>query len=684
MIRDHFTMADARSGIFLSYASQDAEAAQRICEALRVAGIEVFFDRSELRGGDAWDHKIRKQIRECGLFLPIISKSTQARAEGYFRLEWRLADQRTHMMGRSRTFLVPVCVDNTREVDADVPDSFSQAQWTRLADGRPPPEFVDRIQSLLSSETVPVDGLAAPAAPLRVSIAASPASARRPWIAALLAIIGLVVVAIGYGALNRFVLSRGAVAAAFKPQSHSIAVLPFVNMSGDKEQDYFSDGLTEELLNALARINELQVAARTSAFSFKDKDVNAGSVARQLNVASILEGSVRRSGHTVRITAQLINGATGFHLWSETYDRDLGDVLKLQTDIANAVAGALKITLLENVTVKTELGGTHNPAAFDAYLRGLKLARLAMSTTPMDCRGPIDAFSEAIARDADYALAYANRAVITWACATNSPDWLSQQQPGQKTVRADAERAIALAPSLAEGYVALSELEQGLLQFGASDRACARARELAPGSTQVLNRCSLLAAYFGQAETAISGARHAVALDPLDPLSHRILGDTLRFARRYDEAISAYQASIAIDPGHAAEAYGLRGLSFYSAGDLPAARSSCEANPDNYRSRICLALVYHGLGREADASTVFEKLRQFAGEASAYQYAEITAQWGERQMALKWLEKALQLRDPGMTYTKTDPLLDPLREEPRFQAVLKELNFPSDPTVPRG
>jgi TolB-like protein/tetratricopeptide (TPR) repeat protein len=675
-------MADGKSAIFLSYASQDAEAAQRICDALRAAGIEVFFDQSELRGGDAWDHKIRKQVRECELFLPIISKNTQARAEGYFRLEWRLADQRTHMMGRSRAFLVPVCVDDTREVDADVPDSFSEAQWTRLAGGQPPREFVERIQSLLSSEAFPADGSPAPAAPLRAAVSVRPAIARGPWKAALIAIIGIIVVAIGYGALNRLVQSRGPVADAFKPPTHSVAVLPFVNMSGDKEQDYFSDGLTEELLNALARINELQVAARTSAFSFKDKDVNVGSIAR--NVASILEGSVRRSGHTVRITAQLINGATGFHLWSETYDQDLGDVLKLQTDIANAVAGALKVTLLESVTLKTELGGTHDPVAFDAYLRGLKLTRIAMSATPMDCRGPIDAFSEAIAHDAEYALAYANRAVITWACATNSPDWLSQQQPGQKTVRADAERAVALAPNLAEGYVALSELEQGLLHFGASDRACARARELAPGSTQVLNRCSLLAAYFGQAETAISGARHAVALDPLDPLSHRILGDTLRFARRYGEAISAYQASIAIDPGHAAEAYGLRGLTFYSAGDLPLAGSSCEVNRDNYRSRICLALVYHRLGRVADASTVFEKLQQFAGEASAYQYAEIMAQWGERQLALEWLEKALQLRDPGMTYTKTDPLLDPLREEPRFQAVLRELNFPSDPTAPRG
>ena len=158
-------MADASRPIFLSYASQDKEAARRICEALRAANIEVFFDQSELRGGDAWDHKIRTQIRDCELFLPIISKNTQARAEGYFRLEWRLAEQRTHLMGRRRAFLVPICIDDTREVDADVPDSFSESQWTRLAGGKPSREFVERIQSLLTAETSGTDVAAMLSAP---------------------------------------------------------------------------------------------------------------------------------------------------------------------------------------------------------------------------------------------------------------------------------------------------------------------------------------------------------------------------------------------------------------------------------------------------------------------------------------------------------------------------------------
>jgi TolB-like protein/tetratricopeptide (TPR) repeat protein len=678
-------VSEVSHAVFLSYASQDVEAAQKICEALRAAGIEVFFDQSELRGGDAWDQKIRHEIHDCALFIPVISVNTASRHEGYFRLEWDLADQRTHMIARSRVFVVPVCLDATTEVAADVPESFQRVQWTRLPGGVTPAAFVERVQRLLSGK--PAQGpTGTPSAAARVPAAPS---TRKPvpafWRskAALLATITALVVALGYLVANRLVLSKHgaevAPATAFNPPPHSIAVLPFVNLSGDKEQEYFSDGLTEELLNSLAEINELQVAARTSSFSFKEHP-DIVTVAHKLNVASVLEGSVRRSEHTVRVTAQLINAVTGFHLWSKTYDRDLGDVLKLQTDIATAVAGALKVTLLGDVAVKIELGGTRNPAAFDAYLRGLKLARIAYGegdrtkvTTP-ECREPIEAFSEAIALDSNYALAYANRALITWECATNTPQWL--QQPNEGKVRADAERAIALAPSLAEGYVALSWLEVGLLNLGAADQACARALALAPGNDRVLYHCSLLAAYLGHADTAISYARHGVAVDPLNSLSRRALGDTLRYARRYDEAIAAYQASIAVDPEHSAESYALRGLSYYLAGNLSLAQSSCEVRPDYFRSQVCQAVIYDRLGRHGDAAAVVAKIMQSGGEAAAYQYTEIYTQWGDRRAALDWLEKAMRLRDPGLVYTKTDPLLDPLRKEPRFQAIERELRFP--------
>ena len=195
---------------------------------------------------------------------------------------------------------------------------------------------------------------------------------------------------LAYFVADKFWISKHlAASTAFNPPPHSIAVLPFANMSGDKDQEYFSDGLTEELLNSLAEINELQVAARTSAFSFKGTNTDIGTIARKLNVGAVLEGSVRRSANTIRITAQLINAVTGFHLWSKTYDRDLGDVLKLQTEIATAVASALKVTLLGDVAAKVELGGTGNPGRLrcvSARGQGVQLETRHQRPPRRDCR----------------------------------------------------------------------------------------------------------------------------------------------------------------------------------------------------------------------------------------------------------------------------------------------------------
>src|SRR5450755_4830729 len=479
--------------VFLSYASEDAEAAQRICEALGAAGIEVWFDKSELRGGDAWDQSIRKQIRTCALFLPIISHTTHDRREGYFRLEWKLAVDRSHLMDAEMAFLLPVVIDDTRDDDERVPERFREVQWTRLPGGITPAAFVERIRRLLSGEPAqrPTGTTSAAA-----RVPAAPTT-RKPVLAfwrskAALATIAIVIVALGYVVANRLALSKrgaevGAVpaaqsapATAFNPPPHSIAVLPFVNLSGDKEQEYFSDGLTEEVLNSLARINELQVAARTSAFSFKGKDTDIGTIARKLNVGAVLEGSVRRSTHTVRVTVQLINAVTGFHLWSQTYDRDLGDVLKLQAEIANAVASTLKVTLLGDLTAKIEMGGTHNPAAFDAYLRGSKSH--ITQHGPKDLQTAIAAYTEAIRVDPNYALAFAGRSLARTAYAVEFALG-SPRRDVYDLARADARQALALAPELAEAHLALAQLSQfGSFDFAHAIEEYERAVGLAGGN----------------------------------------------------------------------------------------------------------------------------------------------------------------------------------------------------------
>jgi TolB-like protein/tetratricopeptide (TPR) repeat protein len=686
-------VATAAQAVFLSYASQDANAARRICDALRAEGIEVWFDQSELRGGDVWDQKIRREIRDCALFIPAISTNTASRREGYFRLEWDLADQRSHRMARDQAFIVPVCLDATPGSGTDVPESFHRVQWTRLPNGETPSEFVARIKRLLSSESPitarlpsgPVSG----APPIPRTTSRSAPLRRGLFVAVAL----LVLAALAYLLINKPWISKpaavpatssatsssGAPSAAFNPPPHSIAVLPFVNMSGDKEQEYFSDGLSEELLNDLSRINELQVAARTSAFSFKGKDIDIGTIARKLNVGAVLEGSVRRTPHTVRVTAQLINAVSGFHIWSQTYDRDLNDILKLQTDIADAVANALKVTLLGDVAAKIEVGSTRNPAAFDAYLRGWKrfYDRVNGGTSHAEgLQASSVLFSQAVRLDPNYALAYMAR---SWsfseygrAFATTS----SMRDDFLQKALADARKSIELAPDLGEGYGALAAVFEDQLEFESARKAYDSSRTLSPGIARVWRNYSEFYAAMGFADEAVTAARRGVTLDPLNALSHCRLGGTLFTVHRYDEALAAFNECEALI-SNATDVAVSRGLVHYEMGDYAAALASCEAGGSaSADAQGCLALVYHKVGKASEAEAQLEKLKAAEGEAGAYDYAGIYAQWGDRTAALMWLETAWRLRDPELRGLKTEPLLDPLRNEPRFQAIERELKFP--------
>jgi TolB-like protein/tetratricopeptide (TPR) repeat protein len=683
-------LTETDKAVFVSYASQDAEEASHLCNALRGAGIEVWFDQSELRGGDTWDASIRRQIKSCYLFVAMISANTQAREEGYFRREWKLAVDRTNDMAGGRPFLLPVVIDGTSDSDALVPEKFREVQWTRLHQGVNMHVFVKHVRGLLSLELSREPAGSAPVAP---RVTAAPTNSKpvpaswRPKVA-LLAMIAVVILALGFLIANRFVLSKhgaevaavpasavqSAPATGFNPPPHSIAVLPFTNMSGDKEQDYFSDGLTEELLNSLSEINGLQVAARTSAFSFKGKDTDIGTIARKLNVGAVLEGSVRRSANTIRITAQLINAVTGFHLWSKSYDRDLGDVLKLQTEIATAVASALKVTLLGDVAAKVELGGTHNPAAFNAYLRGAKefVSRHELENLP----AAIAAYTEAIRLDPHYALAIAGRSIVLSYGAAEAANPVATRE-GFDKAQADAEKAIALAPDLAQAHLALATvLELGTLDFTRASEEYERALALAPGNAQVLRISGLFATYMGHIDAGLAAARRAVVLDPLARDSHSVLGRALYAARRYEEAVVALSEGISFDPS-AKAFYTYRGFAYYALGDLEGARTSCENEPDYAGNQWCLSVTYDRLRKHADAEAEISKLKAFFGDVMAYQYAAFYAQRGDSSKALEWLETALRLRDAGLESLKTDSLMDPLRKEPRFKAIERELKFPN-------
>ncbi|MGH8674438.1 MAG: TIR domain-containing protein, partial [Burkholderiales bacterium] len=438
-------MSEPVKAIFLSYASQDLEAARRVCDALRAAGLEVWFDQSELRGGDAWDASIRKQIKECALFVPLISANTDARSEGYFRREWNLAVSRMLDMADDQAFLLPVVIDDTPDATSRVPDRFRERQWSRLKDGETPPEFVERIKRLLSQVTTPTPA----AIPMRAALAAA-TPRKRGWfltVAVLPAVViaGAIAIAVWNDRAARSVPTADAPAADRK----SVAVLPFQNLSGRAEDAYLADGLQEEILNALARLRDLKVISRTSVLEYRGKAHNVREIGQRLGVGTILEGSIRRDANTLRLTVQLIDASNDRHLLAANYDRDLARVLDLQSTVARLVADSLAATLTRYERGELDRVATNSGDAYDRYLRAVALFRRPAPNDEQGLVEPKRLLGEALRFDSDFAdalslLSQAN--TWTFFFSRRPEDGVAAVQP--------FERALAIDPQLPEAQLA--------------------------------------------------------------------------------------------------------------------------------------------------------------------------------------------------------------------------------------
>lgn len=503
---------------------------------------------------------------------------------------------------------------------------------------------------------------------------------RRNSATAWLAAMSIIAVCAAVG-VDRLILPRraddSAAPAAFSPPIHSVAVLPFTNLSGDPKQDYFSDGVSEELINALSHVEALQVSARTSSFSFKGKNADIAAIARKLNVAAILEGSIRRSWNTVRITAQLVNTVNGYHIWSQNYDRDLRDILTLQTDIATAVAQEMQVKLLGDEAARIEEGSTRNPDAHDAYLRGIEIEVRAQDLA--SSRLALAAFDQAIALDPNFAAAYTHRvrALRGVANFTTEPEAVRDLYA---MARDAAERAVTLAPDYADAHMALGwqVLVHGYLDFGAADREVGRAMALAPGSASVLDSYAGFQGIVGHHDVALAAMRHAIKLDPQNPRYREHLLQSLTWARRFDDVQAAVQDAKALHAeGYYAGIYSA--TSYLALGHPELASKICEspATPlDGGDRHFCLALAYRELGKIKPAVTELEKFKSLNGDLSAVSYAAVYAQWGDPGAALLWLATGERLRRASLVGIKVDWMFDPIRNQPQFQALERRLNFP--------
>ena len=1085
-------MSDAGKAVFLSYASQDAEAAIRICEALRQAGVEVWFDQSELVGGDAWDGKIRGQISSCALFVPIISAATQARREGYFRIEWKLAAQRTHAMADGTPFLLPLLIDGTHDAEALVPAEFRTVQWTKLPGGETPPVFAERVKKLLGGDVAPVGDrrpgtapqtdtgqrpvlprksrlwlvpvivmavlagiwqqrrnsgkppVAVPPAvvpagsvelarvraqltpdrwqredfaamaptldrlieanpelsdawamrsiinslqvlrnfdsstkPLEVGKAAADRASRLapgspladiafgmhlvamtsrggdaracrpyldrgvaalppdaltryaelasywfaydfeqvqrcgqawldaepqasfpPWIFAQLnvvrrrpgeaekwaeiavadpnitgvrafntmfeskyylradlsaawatlqrvppvgrsvhrvvharwvlalaanrwddalqelaqvpetflfdrsyhgpkallaglahqragradaaaaqfreaerllkehlasdsdneelhAVLAVTLACAGRGAEARSELAlveplvkgrapsiyRGSLVmtiaqayavlgdsgplafwlrkllaepsqfpftpasirvdprfasvakapeiqamlkefaaldhpveqqAAIKPivDDKSVAVLAFANLSDDKGNEYFSDGISEELLNVLAKIPGLKVSARTSAFYFKGKEVPVPEIARQLGVAYVVEGSVRKSGDKVRITAQLIKAADGFHVWSDTFTRDLKDIFAVQDEIAGLIAQNLSLKL----GITASAASAVNPAAYQHMLQARFFSRKEDNE---GWRKSIEECRAALALDPDYALAAAEMArSYIFLCRFGGIS-LSE---GFRAARPAAERALALNPELPEANNAMGwVLRTADWDWRRADAAFRRAYELAPRSADMIRDYAVIRNNQGFFAEAIELGRLAVKLDPLNASTHCYASLFLAwFDGHLDEAVTEMQRGLALAP-EAVEWHSILARSLILQGRLPEAAATAEREPSERYRLFARALVLSAQKNHPAAEQARSELIEKHGETMSFHIAEIFALSGEDDRAFEWLERARIRGDTPMAWILGTPTLRPLLRDPRWTALIAKLGLATNP-----
>jgi TolB-like protein/cytochrome c-type biogenesis protein CcmH/NrfG len=647
--------------VFVSYASPDAAVAVSLVAALERHGITCWIAPRDVKAGALYADAIVRAISGAKALVLVLSESAIGSSHVGKEVERASSKQRP---------IIALRIDNAHLTPA-LEYFLSESQWVEAQADDKEPAYRKLIDAILEPQRT-ATGIGPVATPRTGT--ARPGLRNRILFTAV-----LTVVAVTLGALcarefwpdKHIMAEQRAASATSGISDNSIAVLPFSDMSEKKDQEYFSDGLSEELIDMLSRISALHVPARTSSFYFKGKQTTIADIAKVLGVAHVLEGSVRRSGNTLRVTAQLIRTDTGFHMWSETYDRQLDDVFKVQDEIAAAVVAALKLKLLAGSTANDH--GTANSEAYNEYLIGRHL--LSGNNWAVD-RIAAENFRKAVELDPSYAAAWAELAEAVFTAAGDCASGAECVERAQQA-QTSADKAIALRPDLPDGYIARGYVRTwGQWNFQGAADDFQHALALEPENSDVLLRyaASVLMTN-GRLDEAVSTVERALKTDPLNSAAWRLLGICRVMRGDSRAAREALQRSLEINPEQSNTAAFL-GFTFLVAADPASALAASQrASIEVFRLQGA-ALAEHDLGHAPAAQQRLDELITKDAGGAAYQIAEVYAWWGDKDRAFQWLDRAYLQHDGGLTTVKVDPLLRSLRPDQRYKALLHKMKLP--------
>jgi len=627
------------SDVFISYKAEDRARVRGLVEALEADGLSVWWD-AHIGGGDDWRETIARELDGARCVIVIWSKRSVG-PEGRF-----VRDEATRALRRNA--YLPVRIDKV-----DPPLGFGETQALPLVGWKGGPSDPRYLAILSAAQAIVGHAPTAPRAP-------APSVIRRRTL-----LVGSAAAAAAVGLGGLYFLWPN------KARANSIAVLPFANLSGDPSQAYFSDGMAEELRSALSRIAGLKVVARTSSEMLRDSD--AKSAAAKLGVGYVVNGSVRRSPSTIRVNAQLIDGDDGMELWSEAFDRPAGDLLEIQTSIAQNVAQALSVKLIGKDRDVLDLGGTRNPAAQDLYLQSIS----GQVDTKEGLDTSLGLLASAVALDPNFAQAHARKAFLLVLQSGIYAFSTAEAQDGYRQAMTSVQRALAIEPRLASAYATRGAIFRDQLDMRRAIADLERADALPGEDAHTLRIYGIALAQAGRFDEGLPKIQRARNLDPLNPVSLEAEALLHAYARRYVESVAAARRSLQLAPDRIQPRRILANVLLFQGKADEARAAYAGLDPGDYRRLLGEAVLAARAGDRAGAIGKLQDMERRYGDAALYQYGEIYAQLGMVEEALTALDRAYKVRDPGMAYLAVDPFLDPIRRDPRFKAIEAKLNFPA-------